>query len=117
MDFSKYAPWYRNLTLVGKISTTFTPSIAEPSERSVPLITARRLEGSSFQTIPEIFSGGGSPAELPATGSPGLGTFPGGTLVSREAPFGTSILSPGEIAGGLLSVLDGTFDSSGLAPL
>jgi len=82
-----------------------------------PLITARRLGGSSFQTIPEIFNGGGFAAELPETCSPGFGAVPGGTFASREVPFGISFLSPGEGAGGLLSVLTGTFDAPGLAPL
>jgi hypothetical protein len=103
--------------LVGKISTTFTPSMTDPSVAKDPLTTARRLEASSFQTIPEIFSGGGFAAELPATGSPGFEAFPGGTFVSREVSFGISFLSPGGIAGGLLSVLTGIFDASGCAPL
>ena len=102
---------------MGKISTTVTPSIVEPSEVRDPLITARRMEDSSFQTIPEILSGGGSAADLPATGSSGFETFPGDTFAPPEASFGTPSLSPGKVAGGLLSALAGIFDGSGCAPL
>jgi hypothetical protein len=75
---------------VGKIFMTFTPSIVEPSVVKDPLITARRLEGSSFQTMPEIFIVGGLRAELPEACSAGLGVVRGAAFTSREISFAVS---------------------------
>ncbi len=57
---SKCDVFCRKRTRVGRIWTTFTPSIESPSERVMPLITAKRCEGSSLQTIPDILKVGGS---------------------------------------------------------
>ena len=60
MGISKYWPLCENRTLVGLISSTFTPSTKDPSVEIMPLIMAKRLEGSSYQTIADIASEGGT---------------------------------------------------------
>ena len=88
---------------MGKISTTFTPSITDPSLVKEPLITARRSEGSSCQTIPDIFSKGGVAADSLGGGSGDFLALPGATSSPFEITFWLGFFSPGKLAGVLLS--------------
>ncbi len=102
-EISKVRPLCEKRTRVGKISTTFTPSITDPSLVNEPLITARRSEGSSCQTIPDIFSKGGAVADSFGGGSDDFLPLPGAASAPFEITFWLAFFSPGELAGVSLS--------------
>ena len=72
MEISKYCPSCKRRTLVGLISTTFIPSMDDPSVAIMPLIMANRLEGSSNQAMADNFNDAGFVADTLAVGSTGF---------------------------------------------
>lgn len=98
-EISKARPLWEKRTRVGKISKTLTPSIVDPSVAKLPLITARRFVGSSFQRIPDIFSGGGVAAGPVAGGSVNFSVFGGAKSALRGIIFSGALFSPGIAAG------------------
>ncbi len=105
MEISKGRPLCERRTRVGWISRTFTPSMTDPSLRIMPLIMARRSEGSSCQRIPDNFSDGGLEVDSLGVGSAVFFAFPGATFASSGITFWLAFFSPWTVARSLLSVL------------
>ena len=87
--------------------------MTEPSLVKVPLITARRLAGSSCHTIPEIFNRGGE-EEGPLTAAPaGILAIPGDGSTFSKVAFRSAIVSATAGVGALVpawvSILGGSW--------
>src|SRR4030042_815372 len=105
MEISKYRPLYRKRTLVGLISTTFTPSMKEPSLALMPLTMMKRMEGSSYQTIADSFNEGGFVGNPVVDCSGIFFILEEGTSISSRIMFGFAFFSSTEVEAGLLSTV------------
>ena len=91
--------------------------MTEPSVVKTPLITARRLAGSSCHTIPEIFNRGGE-EEGPLTAvSAGFFAIPVDRSPISEAAFLSAVFSFAADAGALVPDWFSIFDGSRVFPL
>src|SRR4030042_1186715 len=105
MEISKYRPLYRKRTLVGLISTTFTPSTKDPSLALMPLTMMKRMEESSYQTIADSFNEGGFIGDPVVACSGIFFILEEGTSASSRIMFGFTFFSSTEGAAGLLSTV------------